>query len=350
MTINALRRATGRKTGLILLLLWGLSTHLFASEIVDMYGKKVSVPDRVNRVFSISPSVTYLLCAIDPDLVVALNRKPPESEAPYLTKAYRELPVLGGAFGSGLTMNLETLLTLRPDVLIIWGGDGAYDKKTADKIYGMNIPVVSVNIDSLSNYPDAFTLLGKLLHREKRAAELADYARKVLGEVKNAVARIPERRLPSVYNARLKEGLDTACDKSWHAQLIPMAGGQNPVKCTSGDFTGIQKISMEQVLVMDPDVILAMDASFAASVYEDERWRDLRAVKTKRVYLTPREPMNWFDGPPSFMGLLGLQWLTHCLYPDAFPKDMEKETQKFIRLFFRVDLSPDSAKRLLSAR
>lgn len=28
-------------------------------ELVDMYGKKVVVPDKINRVFSISPSVTY---------------------------------------------------------------------------------------------------------------------------------------------------------------------------------------------------------------------------------------------------------------------------------------------------
>jgi iron complex transport system substrate-binding protein len=38
------------------------------------------------------------------------------------------------------------------------------------------------------------------------------------------------------------------------------------------------------------------------------------------------------------MRILGIQWLTHCLYPDRFPLDLPAETQKFYRLFLRIDL------------
>ena len=320
---------------------------LSAREVTDMYGRKVIVPDKISRVFSIAPSVTYLLYAIDPDLIAALNRPTPDSERPYIRKSYQDLPVLGGAFGNGLNFNLELILKLKPDVVIVWGGDGAYDKKTADIIFNLGIPVAVVDINSLSRYPDTFTFLGKLLSREKRANELADYARKALNEVRDVVSKIPPEKRISAYNARKMNGLSTVCEKSWHGELIPMAGGVNPVKCASGEFTGMETVSMEQALVMNPDVIVSMDASFSANVYRDERWQNIKAVKTKRIYSTPRLPLNWFDGPPSFMGLLGLQWLTQCFYPDLYPKDMEKEARQFIKLFFGMDLPQESIRKII---
>jgi iron complex transport system substrate-binding protein len=323
------------------------SAPLPAREITDMYGKRVVVPDNIARVFSISPSVTYLIYAIDPDLLIALNRVTPDSEKPYLRKSFQDLPILGGAFGTGLNLNLETVLNLKPDVLVIWGGDGAYDNKTAEKIYNLNIPVVSVDIDSVSRYPETFTFLGRLFNREKRAGELADYAKKALSEVKSAVSGISAEKRLSVYISRTKDGLNTACEKSWHAELIPLAGGTNPVKCSTGEFTGMEKISMEQVMLMNPDAIVALESTFPAGVYQDERWLDIKAVKGKRVYSAPREPLNWFGGPPTFMGILGLQWLTECLYPDYYHKDIEEEARKFMRLFFNLDLSDAEIKRIL---
>jgi len=317
-----------------------------ARELIDMYGKKVVVPNKINRVFSISPSVTYLLYAVDPSLIAGINRPPTDSEKTYLRKSYQDLPVLGGAFGNGLNLSLELVLKLKPDVLVIWGGDGAYDKKMEEKLYNLGIPVASVNIDSLSKYPDALTFLGKLLNREKRANELADYARKTLNEVQGIVSKIPREKRVSVYLARMKDGLSTACENSWHSELIPLAGGVNPVKCISGEFTGMEKVNMEQVLIMNPDAIVTMDASFAANVRQDDRWQNIKAVKSKRIYLTPRYPMNWFGGPSSFMNILGLQWLTKCLYPELYDKNIEKEAQSFIHLYLGIDLSAEEIKKI----
>jgi len=114
-----------------------------------------------------------------------------------------------------------------------------------------------------------------------------------------------------------------------HSELIPLAGGVNAVKCTSPEYTAVEKLSMEQVMIINPDAIVTLNTSFAANVYHDKIWQDIKAVKTKRVYLPPREPINWFDMPPSFMGMLGLQWLTNRLYPDLYPKDIEKKHSIF---------------------
>ena len=319
-----------------------------ARTITDMYGREVNVPDKITRVYSISPAVTLMLYSIDPDMIVGIPRAVGEPEKRFFQKSYLELPVLGGSSGEGFNLNLELFLKLKPDVLIVWGDDGAYDQKAAANFEKLGIPVVAVDSDGVEKYADTFDFLGKLLDREQRTKALSSYARKSLNEVKTAATKLPADRRVKVYNTRMGGGgLNVACDTSLHAELIPLAGGINPVRCTTHVFTGIEKINLEQVLVINPDVIISMDADFARDVYRDKRWTNIRAVKDKRVYLTPSLPINWFSGPPSHMGILGVQWLANRLYPQAYPKDIEMEAAVFIKLFFQIDLSPEEIRGIM---
>ena len=109
----------------------------------------------------------------------------------------------------------------------------------------------------------------------------------------------------------------------------------------------MQKISMEQVLVYDPQVIVSHEALFFDYVYTHPKWKSIRAVRNRRVYRIPRHPFNWFDRPPSFMRLMGIHWLMHQLYPDLYPIDLVAETRKFYRLFLQVELDETEAKILL---
>ena len=316
-------------------------------EIIDMYKRKVVVPDQIARVYTVSPSVMYLLYSLDPDLLAGVPRKVQDSQMPFFTKSFLALPELGGSSGTGMNLNIELLLKIKPDVLIVWGDDGSYDEKTAANLEKLGIPVVAVAADSVEEYADTFDFLGNLLHREERAKELSDYARKVLDEVKTAVAKIPASRRVTVYNTRLGGGLNAACVDSHHARLIPLAGGINPVPCVSKVFTGIENLNMEQVILMNPAAILTLDEEFAKNVYRDNRWAGISAVKSRKVYLAPSVPVNWFGGPPSHMGLLGLQWLTNALYPQDYLKDIEKETVDFMKLFFKHDMTREEARKII---
>jgi iron complex transport system substrate-binding protein len=102
----------------------------------------------------------------------------------------------------------------------------------------------------------------------------------------------------------------------------------------------MEKISLEQVLALAPDIIVTQERGFAASVRQDPRWQGVKAVREGRIYLVPRWPHNWIDRPPSVMRALGAQWLAHVFYPQAYPLDMTQETRKFYHLFLGVD--PDA--------
>lgn len=340
------------RRGLILLFLLCLllpALSLSAREITDMSGRRVSIPGTLTKVVGVSPPATYLLYAIDPGLLAGINFPLHEGEKKYTVPAYRNLPVIGGMAGQGRTLNPEVLLQVKPDLLLNWTWqDDAANRKFLAAMAAFSFPVVTLRLETIADYPAALAFAGELLGRQQRGETLRHYAQQAVDTAKEIAATIPDNEKVRVYYAEGTDGLSTERAQSVHAELIPLAGGVNVHQGSAMDHYGMEKISMEQVLLYDPQVILVKEPSFFATVFIDPRWQHLRAVKDKRVYLIPCEPFNWFDRPPSFMRLLGIKWLLNLLHPDRFPVDMVTETQAFYRLFLGVELDAAQAREVLN--
>jgi len=65
----------------------------------------------------------------------------------------------------------------------------------------LNLPLVYVKLDDLSDYPAAFRFVGSLLNREERASVLSDYAERTLRAIDRLREAIPEEGRISVYYA-----------------------------------------------------------------------------------------------------------------------------------------------------
>jgi len=337
---------------LSLLLLFALllpAVSLQAREITDMSGRRVTIPDTITKVVAVSPPATYLLYAIDPNLLAGLNFPLWGSEKKYTVPRYRTLPVIGGLAGQGRTMNREMLYQIKPDLIVHWTWrDDAANKKFLAAMEKLPFPRVTIRMNTIEDYPAALAFCGEVLGRRERGEILRRYAEEAITEAKRIAATIPDAEKIPVYYAEGTDGLSTERSRSLHAELIPLAGGINVHKGEAMDHYGMEKISMEQLLLYDPQVILVKEKTFFARIFTDPRWQNLRAVREKRVYLIPYEPFNWFDRPPSFMRILGIKWLLNRLHPDRFPVDMVTQTQAFYSLFLGVDLTPTQAREVLS--
>lgn len=315
---------------------------------MDMAGRKVEVPDRITKIFAATPPALCLLYAMNPDLIAGLNFPLNEIEKAYLRKDIAELPVIGGWFGQGRIPNLENVLMVRPDIMLVWlWKNSASNELVESTAKTLGLPVVYVKCDTIADYAAAFLFLGDLLGLEERGEALSSYTRRVLNEVQPVVQGIPEESRVPVYYAEGVDGLRTECSESTHALLIPMAGGRNIHQCPDRDSVGLIKISIEQVMLGEPEVMLVYDPNFLTWIKGQPQWGMIPAVRNKRVYLIPRAPFNWFDRPPSFMRILGLQWLTNLLYPDLYPKDIVAEAKDFYSLFLGLDLSDEEIKSIL---
>ena len=331
--------------------LLSLNCAVFAGgrEITDMFGRKFSIADQPKKVYSASPPTTYLLYAIDPGMIAGLNNPVRPWEKKYLRKEMQSLPVLGGWFGQGNTPNIEMILKTKPEVVVVQKYSSAFNSKANESMMkSVPAPVIGVSITTIHDYPEAILFLGRMLGREARAKELAAYAEKTLTDLKDFARGIPEKAKVSVYYAEGVEGLNTECDVSQRMELIGLVGGRSVHHCSSRDMYGMEKISIEQVMIYSPDVILAFDETFYHGVFSDPRWQRIKAVRDKKVYLIPNQPFNWFDRPPSFMRLLGAKWVASLLYPEKYKVNMVKETQQFFKLFLDVDLTVGEAKELMS--
>ena len=225
---------------------------------------------------------------------------------------------------------------MKPDLALAWKSPFVDQKKIEESFAIMGIPVVFITLDTLSDWPEALRFTGKLLGREAAAEAEALYMEKAMARLAATVGKLPDDKRRRVYYAEGPDGLATDCNRSFHTEAIELAGGYNVYRCEPKDHMGMERISIEQVLAFDPEIIIVQDRSAAAAIHSDARWQGIRAVKAGRIHLVPRWPHNWVDRPPSVMRALGAQWLANLMYPDLYPFDVKREARDFYRLFFGV--------------
>jgi len=335
---------TSRLSAIVLLVASFVPT-LYAREITDMVGRKVVVLDKIDRLYAPSPYGAFMMYALAPDLMTGVVFAVKESDRKFLPKSLWNLPVVGGGPQAA---NPETLAKTRPQLLIVWKNDNnpVNDRATAqfDK---MGIPYVFVVADGMTGYPEAIRFLGRLVGREKRAEEMAQLVTKTLTDVEAAANKVPAAKRPKVYYAEGVDGLSTECNDSIHTQVLLLAGDLDIHRCHTSSHMGFEKLSLEQVIMDAPDVILVQERLFFDKVYTDPVWQQVKAVREHRVFYIPHTPLNWFDRPPSFMRFLGLQWTASHVYPAEYKVDMTKETKKFFHVFLGVTLSDRDVQEML---
>ena len=304
-----------------------------ARTVVDDAGRRVEIPDRIARVFAAGPPASILLYTVAPQTMVGWTRPLSAEERAFVPAPYAALPTLGRLTGRGNTANVEAVLAARPDVILDYGILGPTYASLADRVQQQTGVPYLLYDGSLSALPRVLEQVGGLLSVRDHAARLARSAETTLRDVDQRVARVPIERRPRVFYARGPRGLETATIGAITVESIERLGGRNVVGERPGT-PGTTTVSAEQILGWNPEVLITIDRAFFAQVATDPVWREVRAVRDRRVYLVPQEPFPWIDFPPSVNRLIGLRWLGRVLYPGEFPEDLRDEVRRFYTLYY----------------
>jgi iron complex transport system substrate-binding protein len=318
-----------------------------AVTVTDAAGRAVPVPERVARVFPAGPPAAILLYTLAPELLLGWPRANRPEEREFLLPDVGSRPEIGRLTGRGNTANLEVVLALKTDVIIDVGSTDATYASLADRVQqqtGISYALLDGRFDKI---PDTYRTLGALVGRRDAAEPLARYAEETMSTVTRRVAAIPSERRPRIYYARGPRGLETGLGGSINVETIEFVGARNVAAERRG---GLAVVSIEQVLLWNPDVIVTIDQTFAANVRTDPLWSSVVAVRAGRVHLSPKMPFGWVDFPPSVNRLIGLWWLAKILYPEQFPEDMRTLTRDFYRQFYHVTPSDAQIDRVLAGR
>ena len=294
---------------------------------VDSAGRRVELPERVERIYAAGPPASILVFAIAPDKLIGWTSAWREAERPFIARRYADLPTLGRLTGRGNTANVEVVLQAKPDFIIDYGTVSPTIASLADRVQQQTgIPYVLLDGD-FDRMAEAILEVGRIANEEKRATELARYAQDTVSDINRRMSKVPANRRPRVYYGRGPQGLNTGLASSISAEFIEQLGAIN-VAAELGRG-GLVQVSIEQVLRWNPDVVVTIDPNFYALATKHPLWRELPAIKAGRIHLAPNVPFGWIDFPPSINRLIGLRWLARILYPDAFPEDLRPIVRDF---------------------
>lgn len=317
-----------------------------AATVTDGAGRSVPVPARVERVFPAGPPAAIFLYTLAPELLLGWPRANRPQEREFLLPEVGGRPEVGRITGRGNTANLEVVLALKPDLILDVGSVNPTYVSLADRVQqqtGIPYALLDGRFDGI---PLGYRTLGDLIGRREQGEALARNAEDTVKAVTGRVAAIPPERRPRVYYARGPRGLETGLGGSINVETIELLA-RNVAGGTRG---GLANVSIEQVLLWNPDVIITIDQDFAATVLSDPTWAPVAAVRTRRAHLSPKLPFGWVDFPPTVNRLIGLWWLGKILYPDLFPEDLRMLTREFYARYYHV--TPDAAQidRVLAGR
>lgn len=328
------------------LLLGATAVSAQARQIVDMAGRKVTVPDKITKVYASQPYTNVLLYMVAPDLMLGLQ---PgclpfrEQDKRFLRKDILSKPWISsqGPGGENAKRNMEAILAMKPDIALATGGKSMKMNpgRIEEEYKRLKIPLVFVDVDKISGYPAAIDFMGRLLGRQTRAKQLKAWAMKTFADVDKMVKAIPVTKRVRVYYAESTDGLATEAERSFHADAIRMGGGAIVHKGDIKTHVGMEKVSMEQVLLYNPEVIIAQEPQFASFAYKDPRWKKIKAVANHRIYIVPRSPFDWIDRPPSVMRIIGVPWVAYMLYPRQYRADIRKQIKEFHSLFMGIQVT-----------
>jgi iron complex transport system substrate-binding protein len=333
------------------ILLSGIAAALLAPgaravSVTDSAGRPVPVPARVTRVFPAGPPAAVMLYTLAPDLLPGWPRANTPQECAFLIPDVCARPEIGRITGRGNTANLESVLGMRPDIILDVGATGETFLSLAARVQDQTgIPYALLD-GRFTALPEAYQKLGELIGRETDARELAEHARRTLAAISARIADVAPEQRPRVYYARGPRGLVTALGGSINVETIELVA-RNVAGSTGG---GLANTSIEHVLVWDPDAIVTIDREFFAAVRSDPAWAALRAVRENQVHLAPELPFGWVDFPPGPNRLIGLWWLGKILYPQRFPEDLRALTREFYARFYHVPPSDAQIEQVLAGR
>ena len=334
-------------------LIAGLSTAFVtprvahAASVTDAAGRAVPIPSKVQRVFPAGPPAAILLYTLAPDLLLGWPRANRPEECAYMLPDICVRLEVGRITGRGNTANLEVVLALKPDLILDVGSTNPTFVSLAARVQeqtGIPYALLDGRFDATAS---TYRKLGELTHRSTEAEALARTADETMTAIKGRVEKIPDHLRPRVYYARGPRGLETGLGGSINAETLDFLGARNVAAERQG---GLAIVSVEQVLLWNPDVIVTIDRDFAANVRSDPVWAQVAAVRAGRVHLSPKMPFGWVDFPPSVNRLIGLWWLAKILYPEQFPEDISALTRDFYTRFYHVTPSDAQIEHVLAGR
>jgi ABC-type Fe3+-hydroxamate transport system substrate-binding protein len=239
-------------------------------DVTDELGRKIQIPQTIQRVVSLAPSITETLYALGlQDRLVGDSDYcdyPPEA---------KQKPHVGG----GIAPSIETIASLHPDVVLVNKGINRLD--TVNSLASLGIPSYAMDPHSVAEILTSTERLAELMGAGPAGDALATNLRRQLAETHERVAPYSPRRVLYIVwpQPLISVGQDT-----FIADALRYSGAVSVVN----EPQSWPQISLEEIARLQPEFLVFSRSHMASAsvnidtMAESPGWRILKAVQEHR--------------------------------------------------------------------
>jgi iron complex transport system substrate-binding protein len=334
-----------------------LSSSAWAEKIVDIAGREVELPKKVDRILLGEGRLFHAVALLEGKQPLAriagwqgdFRKLDTQSYAIYKAKfpEIDNIPLVGNTTADSISA--EKVLTLNPDIAIfgLSGHGPGRSSELVTQLEKSGVPVIFVDFRSLplKNTVPSMRILGKALQREEVAERYINFYQENVEKVTKITKDIPEKDKPTVF-IELKAGTSEDCcgtaGKGNMGDFIDLAGGNNIAKDLLPGVLGT--VNLEKVIMVNPDIYIASGAKAPGSttpglvmgpqataeetqatakpILARKGISSLKAVVDGRTYAVWH---NYYNSP---YNVVVVQAFAKWFYPELFNDLDPRQTQK----------------------
>lgn len=232
-----------------------------ALEVTDDNGRKVAFTQPPQRIVSLLPSLTEVVCALD-----ACGRLVGVDDYSNHPAHVRQVPHVGGLEDA----RVETIVALRPDLVL-----APTSSRALERLRSLGLQVVALEPRTLGDVQRVLGVLGPVLG----ARDAAVAWREIEQGLDKATRELPPALRGTRVYFEVSNAPHGASEASFIGELLARIGVRNVVPASLGPFP---QLNPEFVVRADPEVIMLVGDQ-APRLAARPGWKGMRAVRDGRV-------------------------------------------------------------------
>ncbi|WP_236026271.1 ABC transporter substrate-binding protein [Alicyclobacillus suci] len=244
----------------------------FPVTLTDDAGKKVTVSALPKHIVSTTEGTDEILVSLVPksriSLVTNLSSDPTYSDVVNQVKGIPQMS----------QVDAEKVLSVQPDLVLMASYVNA---GVISQVRNAGVPVYEFNdFTSVDSIEHNIRVVGQLVGASAKADKLVQNMNENMQKIEQAVKGQKKPKVLDYSSYGYAEGRNTTFN-----DVITVAGGIN----AAASLNGTQKISDEEIVKMNPDVIIDSeeDQAFLKKLASDKALQSVSAIRNHRLYAVP---------------------------------------------------------------
>ncbi|ODA15195.1 iron ABC transporter substrate-binding protein [Geobacillus thermoleovorans] len=273
----------------------------FPVTVKDGLGEDVTIKAEPKKIVSLIPSNTEIAYALGlGDKIVGV------SDFDNYPEDVKTKTKIGG-----MEFNVEKIISLKPDLVLAHASSAHNSRDGLKQLKDAGITVLVVNdAKSFDDVYASIELIGKATGTTDKAKQVIDEMKEKLAQIQEKAKQIPADKQANVWiEVSPPPQLYTAGKGTFMDEMLQVISAKN----VAGSLEGWPMVTEEKAVAYKPDVIITTYGG-AKQVFARAAWKDVPAVKNKRVYDVNTDLVS----RPGPRLVEGVEELAKAVYPDVF--------------------------------